>query len=224
MMQHTLEEFLRALRAADVKVSPAEAIDAARTVSAVGYSDRELFKDALCATLAKSRDEVGRFDEAFETFFARDTFTLPPPDEADGGGEEQPGVAAVAAGSNAAGRTTPAPSARRWSRRPRAPVSPRSASPPRSSRLTRRILDEMGLAEIEQIIAARQAAADATRPPAWPSGWKRRDRLFDGARPGLCGASARALRRRLRQGAARGDAGQEGAERRRRHRSRRPRP
>ena len=67
-MQHTLEEFLRALRAADVKVSPAEAIDAARTVSAVGYADRELFKDALCATLAKSRDEVTRFDETFETF------------------------------------------------------------------------------------------------------------------------------------------------------------
>ena len=73
-MQHTLEEFLRALRAADVKVSPAEAIDAARTVSAVGYADRELFKDALCATLAKSKDEVVRFDESVETFFARDQF------------------------------------------------------------------------------------------------------------------------------------------------------
>ncbi len=35
--------------AADVKVSPAEAIDAARTISLVGYADRELFKDALCA-------------------------------------------------------------------------------------------------------------------------------------------------------------------------------
>ena len=58
-MQHTLEEFLRALRAADVKVSPAEAIDAARTVSAVGYADRELFKDALCATLAKSTRRGG---------------------------------------------------------------------------------------------------------------------------------------------------------------------
>ena len=96
-MQHTLEEFLRALRAADVKVSPAEAIDAARTVSAVGYADRELFKDALCATLAKSRDEVTRFDETFETFFTRAAFTLPPPPEpTDGepqsGGKRAPGV------------------------------------------------------------------------------------------------------------------------------------
>ncbi|HEX3919484.1 MAG TPA: hypothetical protein VHW60_19275, partial [Caulobacteraceae bacterium] len=78
-MQHTLEQFLRALRAADVRVSPVEAIDAARTAAAVGYADRELFKDALCATLAKSRDEVTRFDEAFETFFTRDSFSLPPP-------------------------------------------------------------------------------------------------------------------------------------------------
>ena len=78
-MQHQLEQFLRALRAADVKVSPAEAIDAARTISAVGYADRELFKDALCATLAKSRDEVVAFDRTFETFFSRGELILPPP-------------------------------------------------------------------------------------------------------------------------------------------------
>src|SRR6201999_3889290 len=87
-MQHTLEEFLRALRAADVKVSPAEAIDAARTVAAVGYGDRELFKDALCATLAKSKDEVIRFDQAFETFFTRDSFSLPPPADGEDGGTD----------------------------------------------------------------------------------------------------------------------------------------
>ena len=65
-MQHTLEQFLRALRAADVRVSPAEAIDAARAAAAVGYADRELFKDALCATLAKSRDCV-RYVETYRT-------------------------------------------------------------------------------------------------------------------------------------------------------------
>src|SRR6267378_4240034 len=85
-MQRTLEDFLRALRAADVRVSPAEAIDAARTIETVGYADRELFKDALCATLAKSRDEVVRFDKTFETFFTRDAFTLPPPPK-DSAGE-----------------------------------------------------------------------------------------------------------------------------------------
>ena len=46
-----------ALRAVDVRVSPAEAIDAAQAVRAVGYADRALFKDALCVTLAKSEED-----------------------------------------------------------------------------------------------------------------------------------------------------------------------
>ena len=78
-MQGAMEDFLRALRAADVKVSPVEAIDAHVTVATVGFADRELFKDALCATLAKTADEVTRFDETFETFFARETFQMEPP-------------------------------------------------------------------------------------------------------------------------------------------------
>ena len=35
-MQRSLEEFIRALRAADVRVSPVEAIDAHRAVASVG--------------------------------------------------------------------------------------------------------------------------------------------------------------------------------------------
>ena len=63
-MQRTMEDFFRALRAADVRVSPAEAIDAHLAVAAVGYGDRELLRDALCATLAKSEEEVDRFEAA----------------------------------------------------------------------------------------------------------------------------------------------------------------
>src|SRR5947208_15434380 len=102
-MQHTLEQFLRALRAADVRVSPAEAIDAARTAAAVGYADRELFKDALCATLAKTRDEVDRFDQTFETFFSREQFHLPPPppeSERQGGEGGEPSQAEEAAANS----------------------------------------------------------------------------------------------------------------------------
>lgn len=73
-MQQTLENFLRALRAMDVRVSPAEAIDAHCTVDTVGYSDRTLLKDSLCIALAKTEEEVERFDEAFEMFFAREEF------------------------------------------------------------------------------------------------------------------------------------------------------
>jgi uncharacterized protein len=81
-MQRTLENFLRALRAVDVRVSPAEAIDAHRAVEQVGYADRELFRDALCATLAKSPEEVDRFEVCFDTFWRRDEIHLPPPDAA----------------------------------------------------------------------------------------------------------------------------------------------
>jgi uncharacterized protein with von Willebrand factor type A (vWA) domain len=160
-VQRTLEEFLRALRAADVKVSPAEAIDAARTVSAVGYADRELFKDALCATLAKSRDEVARFDETFETFFTREQFTLPPPPESEpqSGAEGAPGVAdsplaqmLLAGDATAVAQAMEAAAAR-------AGVAEIRLSTQRS-RLTRRLLDEMGLAEIERIIAGARKAPE----------------------------------------------------------------
>ena len=73
-MQETLEDFLRALRAADIPVSPAEAIDAHRAVDSVGYSDRILLKDTLCIALAKTSDESRRFDDCFDMFFAREEF------------------------------------------------------------------------------------------------------------------------------------------------------
>jgi uncharacterized protein len=74
-VQRTLADFLRALRAADVRVSPAEAIDAHRAVGSIGYSDRLALKDALCVTLAKTPEEVGRFDGCFDLFFGRDQFS-----------------------------------------------------------------------------------------------------------------------------------------------------
>ncbi len=155
-MQHTLEEFLRALRAADVRVSPAEAIDAARAAAVVGYADRALFKDALCTTLAKSSDEVVRFDAAFERFFTRDSFGLPPPAEDEGAGDDsgaspdgvaQSPLAQMLLAGDAAGLAQAMEAAA-----DKAQVSEIRLSTQRS-RLTRRLLDEMGLAEIEQIIA-----------------------------------------------------------------------
>ena len=74
-MQRALEDFLRALRASEVPVSPAEAIDAHRAVAEVGFADRTLLKDSLVVTLAKSAEEAKRFDACFDTFFARDEFS-----------------------------------------------------------------------------------------------------------------------------------------------------
>ena len=73
-MQRPLEDFLRALRASDVRVSPAEAIDAYRAVAEVGFGDRQLFRDALCVTLAKTAEEIERFETCFDTFWDRDEF------------------------------------------------------------------------------------------------------------------------------------------------------
>jgi uncharacterized protein with von Willebrand factor type A (vWA) domain len=164
-MQHQLEQFLRALRAADVRVSPAEAIDAARTITAVGYADRELFKDALCATLAKSRDEVAAFDRTFETFFTRDEFTLPPPPPPEGerhGGEHSEAEEAAAQSPLAQmllqGDATAVAQAMEDAAG-RAGVAEIRLSTQRS-RLTRKLLDEMGLAEIEQIIANARRMPD----------------------------------------------------------------
>jgi len=166
-MQHTLEDFIRALRAADVGVSPAEAIDAARAVAVTGYADRQLFKDALCVTLAKSPDEVVRFDRAFETFFTRDRLSPPPPADVEQEAQPDPATANEAAQASPLAQMLLAGDAAGLAQAMeeaagRAGVAEIRLSTQRS-RMTRRLLDEMGLAEIEQIIAAarRQAQGQA---------------------------------------------------------------
>lgn len=154
-MQHTLAQFFRALRAADVKVSPAEAIDASRAVAVTGYGDKILFRDALCTTLAKSAEEVDRFEAVFETFFSRDAVAMPPPSASEHGEpseddmaatESSPLAQAVLQGDNAQIQQSMEDAAAR------AGVADIRLTTQRS-RLTRRLLEEMGLEEIERIIA-----------------------------------------------------------------------
>ncbi|WP_304176015.1 VWA domain-containing protein [Phenylobacterium aquaticum] len=161
-MQTALEDFFRALRAADVRISPAEAIDAHRTVALVGFEDRVLFKDALCATLAKSAEEVDRFDRIFETFFTRDSFQAAPPSAEDGEGledlppeAEQSELARMLMDGDASALAQAMEEAA-----DRAQVSQIRLSTQRS-RLTRKLLEEMGLSEIERIIAAARKSEDA---------------------------------------------------------------
>ena len=162
-MQHTLEQFFRALRAADVRISPAEAIDASRAVLVTGYGDRVLFKDALCATLAKTADEVDRFDAVFETFFSRAAVTLPPPPAGSERTESSEQDMAQAAGSPLAqavlqGDATAVQQSMEEAAA-RAGVAEIRLTTQRS-RLTRRLLEEMGLEEIERIIANARRMPD----------------------------------------------------------------
>lgn len=179
-MQGALEDFFRALRSADVRVSPAEAIDAHRTVATVGFADRELFKDALCATLAKSAEEVDRFDRIFDTFFAREAFQAAPPPEGGDGGDpmdglpeeaEQSELARMLMEGDAVGLAQAMEEAAE-----RAQVSQIRLSTQRS-RLTRKLLEEMGLGEIERIISAARKLED-------PGGAAAAERL-DAARKAL---------------------------------------
>ena len=68
-MNSTLARFLEALRHADLQISPAEAIDAYRTMSAVGPDNRWFLRDALTISLGKSSDDQRRVEETFDKFF-----------------------------------------------------------------------------------------------------------------------------------------------------------
>lgn len=69
-MDDVLRNFFAATRAAGVRISISESIDAVEAVRRVGYGDRELLKAALAAALAKSVQEKRLFEECFERFFA----------------------------------------------------------------------------------------------------------------------------------------------------------
>lgn len=92
----TLSDFIRALRASDVRVSTGEAIDAAEAMRLVGYADRGRLKDTLRLALAKSPDEKLTYDHLFDLFFKRSGASQKTPEEksektssANDGDEEQ---------------------------------------------------------------------------------------------------------------------------------------
>lgn len=77
-MDVTFAQFVRALRNANVRVSPAETLDAYSVLNRVGINDRNFLKDALALTLAKTISEKLTFDDTFERFFGQLGFQDPP--------------------------------------------------------------------------------------------------------------------------------------------------
>ena len=149
-MQRTLGDFLRALRAVEVRVSPAEAIDAHRAVAQVGYADREQLRDALCVTLAKSAGEVDRFETCFDTFFSRAEFAGATATAAAGPEGMTPLAQMLLRGDAAALASAMEASAARVG------VGDNQFSTQRSL-LSRRILDGMGLRDLEALIGDLRA-------------------------------------------------------------------
>jgi len=76
-MDRTLVDFIKALRTAEVKVSPAETLDAMHAMDIVGYVDRQFLKDSLSIVLSKTTEEKDAFNTCFDHFFTVDKFDTP---------------------------------------------------------------------------------------------------------------------------------------------------
>ena len=68
-MQSNLVSFIQVLRTHDVRVSPAETLDAMAVAATLGYANRNLLRDGLAMTLAKTPDEEAVFHACFDRFF-----------------------------------------------------------------------------------------------------------------------------------------------------------
>ncbi len=73
-MDSTLVDFVKALRTAEVEVSPAETLDAMHCIDIVGYKDRQFLKNSLALVLSKNVEEKETFTELFDRFFTVDKF------------------------------------------------------------------------------------------------------------------------------------------------------
>lgn len=68
-MQSSLLRFVDILRSHSLPISPAETLDAVAAMEAVGYDNRELLRNAMALTLAKSDREEHTFHYCFDRFF-----------------------------------------------------------------------------------------------------------------------------------------------------------
>jgi len=155
-MHEPLLRFFRAARGAGVRISPAESIDALRAVEAVGYADRTALKDALALSLAKSLEEKQALDACFELYFSaaatpeqpEEAPAAPPPESGEPGeltqallaGDQAALSAAMAEAAEAAGLSE----IRLFTQ---------------VNQFARRILEGMGLEQLERDIAALSAQA-----------------------------------------------------------------
>lgn len=69
-MQTSLVNFIQVLRSHDVRISPAETLDAMDVADALGYSDRNQLRDGLAMTLAKTPHEEAVFMQCFDRYFS----------------------------------------------------------------------------------------------------------------------------------------------------------
>ena len=82
-MQSRLVNFIQVLRTHDIRISPAETLDAMDVATILGYSDRDCLRDGLSMALAKTVAEKATFTQCFEEFFSRGLSDFSGDDEND---------------------------------------------------------------------------------------------------------------------------------------------
>lgn len=71
-MQDNIVNFISVLRSHDLRVSPAESLDAIAVAATLGYSDRRLLRDGLAMTLAKTPEEETILLRCFDRYFSQE--------------------------------------------------------------------------------------------------------------------------------------------------------
>ncbi len=69
-MQKKILEFTKILRNSGIRVSTAEALDSFAALDELSLDDREVFRDALRATMVKRGEEIPSFDELFDLYWS----------------------------------------------------------------------------------------------------------------------------------------------------------
>ena len=72
-LDETIVDFVKVLRTADVKVSPAETLDAMEALEIIGLEDKVLLKNSLSMVLSKNPEEKKTFNTTFDKFFSFET-------------------------------------------------------------------------------------------------------------------------------------------------------
>ncbi|RLA55959.1 MAG: hypothetical protein DRQ98_03555 [Gammaproteobacteria bacterium] len=89
-MHSNLVSFIQVLRSRDVRVSPAESLDAVDVAATLGYSNRSLLRDGLAMTLAKTPEEEVIFLQCFDRFFHCELADFNPADSPQTTDQDEP--------------------------------------------------------------------------------------------------------------------------------------
>ena len=182
-----IADFIRVLRAADVRVSPAEAIDAADVIGAVGFDDRDILKYALSQCLAKTEPEKRAFDTCFDSYFTLPDMAQAPQSKTDpeienDAGQSTDGVEGEMGGGREAALEGENSLARMIEQNDQAGLQAALADAAATSGLddarlftqqgmfTRRILDAMGLEALDATISQTRAEGNDARRQQLESG------------------------------------------------------